>query len=104
MKTSRRKWSWRINVDESDTLDPAGLLFRLLSVYAEPGALNRETWQGRVMEFDGMTGRDLSRLHGELIAAGWLEQDTGATRAAYRVTLQGLRAYRNVERQPQEVP
>jgi hypothetical protein len=91
-----------IVVEEPEALSSDSPLFRLLRHYAEPGEIDREAWQDRLMALEGLTGRDLSRLHGELIAQGWVEQNTGSTPSVrlgvatgcYRVTLPGLRAYR----------
>ena len=77
-------------------------LARLLSHYADLGAADREAWQDRRMDLEGVEPRDLVRLHGQLIACGWLEQNTGTTpvprpgavAACYRVTAAGLRALR----------
>lgn len=79
--------------EEADPFENA-MLLNILERYAEPGADDREAWQDRVAEVEGVTPRELSRLHGELIAQGWVEQNTGVTPACYRVTLQGLRAHR----------
>jgi hypothetical protein len=77
-------------------------LARLLTHHAELGAADREAWQDRRMGLEGVEPRDLVRLHGHLLARGWLEQNTGATRvlrpgavaACYRVTAAGLHALR----------
>lgn len=77
-------------------------LARLLSHYAELGAADRETWQDRRMGLEGVEPRELVRLHGQLLACGWVEQNTGATpvlrpgvvAACSRVTAAGLRALR----------
>ena len=77
-------------------------LARLLTHYADLGAADREAWQDRRMGLEGVEPRELVRLHGQLIACGWLEQNTGATpmlkagvvAACYRVTAAGLRALR----------
>ena len=77
-------------------------LGRLLTHYADLGAADREAWQDRRMGLEGVEPRELVRLHGQLIACGWLEQNTGATpmlkagvvAACYRVTAAGLRALR----------
>jgi hypothetical protein len=74
----------------------------LLTHYAELGAADREAWRDRQMGLKGVEPRELVRLHGALIACGWLEQNTGATpvlrpgvvAACYRVTAAGLRALR----------
>ena len=84
-------------VEEDDPLEANSLLRRLLCHYAQLGTADRESWQGRVMELDDLPPRDLSRLHGELLAQGWVELNAGATPACYRVTLPGLRAYRGAE-------
>jgi hypothetical protein len=91
--------------DEFERLCQTPPLQALLARYAEAGKADRTAWQDRVMEVDGLAGRDLSRLHGELIAYGWVEQNTGATpalkpgvaAACYRVTPAGLRAYREAQ-------
>jgi hypothetical protein len=83
--------------DESD-------LFALLTHYAELAAQDRQAWLDRRTELDGCDGRQLTRLHGELIAFGWLEQNTGVVTlpragvvpGCYRVTREGLRALRQV--------
>jgi len=88
--------------DETEELDESTPLFHLLRHYAELGVANREAWQDRVMTLDELGPRELSRLHGELIARGWVEQNTGATpvvkpgiaASCYRITTHGLRAYR----------
>jgi hypothetical protein len=75
-------------------------LVELLGRYAEAAAPDREAWQDRVMALEGVEGRQLARLHGELLAAGWVEQNTGVTPATggkvgagcYRVTSAGLKA------------
>ncbi len=81
--------------EETDPLADT-LLVQLLECYGEPALVERETWRERVGDLQGATARELSRLHGELIAQGWIEQNTGVTPACYRVTVQGLRAYRKV--------
>ena len=89
--------------DEPGLLDEKSPLFRLLRYYAELGEANREAWQDRLMSLDDLEARELSRLHGMLIAAGWVEQNTGITPrlergsvlGCYRITSVGLRMYRN---------
>lgn len=84
-------------LDEMERLRQTRELFDLLVVYHERAAGDRQAWQDRVQEIDGFTGRDLVRLHGELLAYGWLEQNTGSAagalaRSCYRVTPAGARA------------
>jgi hypothetical protein len=86
--------------DEMEHLRADTGLWRLLAHYAELGALDRETWQHRLMEMEGLDARDLVKLHGELIGFGWIEQNTGFTTGSqpgllascYRITPQGRRA------------
>lgn len=84
--------------EEIEVLCDSLPLLRLLDHYADAG--DREAWQDRVMELADAPPRDLARWHGELIARGWVEQNTGAVpvlRAGaapgcYRVTSAGRRA------------
>jgi hypothetical protein len=93
--------------DEIQLLRDRPELFHLLAHYARLGAFDREAWQDRLMELDGTQPRDLTRLHGELIAYGWVVQNTGNTpvikpgmvAACYRITPAGLRAWRQFQLQ-----
>lgn len=57
-------------------------------------------WQDRAMELDGMDERELTRLHGQLLANGWLETRVEAADAhqpgrltkCYRITSDGEKA------------
>jgi hypothetical protein len=77
-------------------------LARLLTHYADLGAADREAWQDRRLGLEGAEPRGLVRPHGQLLARGWLEQNTGVApvlrpgivAACYRVTAAGLRALR----------
>ncbi|MBN9519359.1 hypothetical protein J0H58_12690 [bacterium] len=79
-------------------------LLTLLSHYAQAGAADRAAWQDRLMEMDGVEPRELTALHGELIAFDWIEQNTGhvivrpgsALAACYRVTQHGMREFRRI--------
>jgi hypothetical protein len=80
-------------------------LFELLSHYAGLATPDRQAWQDRQMQQDDCDPRDMIRLHGELIAHGWMEQNTGlapllrkdAVPACYRVTTAGIRALKQVK-------
>lgn len=93
--------------DEFQRLGESASLLDLLSHYAELGARDRETWQDRVMELQGVAARELSRLHGELIACGWVEQNTGMTpvlkpgvaACCYRITAAGLKTFKRARKQ-----
>ena len=88
--------------DELDLLAEARDLLRLLAHYAQYGEADREAWQDRLMELEGLSAKDLTRLHGELMAQGWIEQNTGVTpfvrpgvvAGCYRITAAGLRLVR----------
>src|SRR5476651_2476286 len=81
--------------DDSLRLQENSHLLFLLSHYAQQGTEDRATWRDRLMQMEGVEPRQLSALHGELIAFDWIEQDSGQTLSAcYRITLNGLREYR----------
>lgn len=91
--------------DELDRLRDSAAMFGLLEHYATLAGPDRQVWQDRRMRHDDCSPRDLTRLHGELLAYGWLEQNTGLTPvlrrdeapACYRVTTAGLRALKQVK-------
>ncbi|MBI1913689.1 MAG: hypothetical protein HYS12_02875 [Planctomycetes bacterium] len=93
--------------DEFERLCETKSLFCLLGHYADRGAKDRETWQDRVMSLDGIAPKELSRLHGELIAYGWVEQNTGTTpvlkpgvaACCYRITSAGLKTFKLAKKQ-----
>lgn len=96
--------------DELERLRDAKELFDLLQHYQQAGRENREAWQDRLFGLEGVEPRHLVKLHGELLAYGWLEQNTGATppplsppklggdrgggtaAGCYRITIAGIRA------------
>jgi hypothetical protein len=90
--------------DELDRLREAAELHTLLTQYADLAGPDRQVWQDRRMALEGCGRRDLTKLHGELIAYGWIEQNTGVVPVArldeapgcYRVTPAGLRALKQV--------
>jgi len=91
--------------DELDRLRDVQGLFDLLTHYAELGRADRQVWQDRVVRREGLEPRELVTLHGELLAYGWIEQNTGATPilqpgaapACYRITTVGMRALKQLE-------
>jgi hypothetical protein len=94
---------WRKTMlDDSLRLQENLHLLSLLSHYAQQGAEDRATWRDRLMQMEGVEPRQLSTLHGELIAFDWIEQNTGQAfsvregtlSACYRITLNGLREFR----------
>jgi hypothetical protein len=63
---------------------------------------DRETWEDRLMELEGVDAPGMVRLHGELLAHAWIEQNTGVVEplptgrvpGCYRITAAGQRALR----------
>jgi hypothetical protein len=98
-------------VDEMERLRGTEGLSELLRHYADLAAPDRQVWQDRLAELAGVTPREIAGFHGELLAYGWLEQNTGLTPvlragaapACYRVTTAGLRALKNLLVEPAEV-
>jgi hypothetical protein len=89
--------------DEMQRLREIKRLLELLSHYSDLGAADRQVWQDRLLQMEGVEARELVKLHGELLAYGWLEQNTGATPVlkpgapgCYRITTAGIRALKQV--------
>jgi len=90
--------------NEMDRLRDSPPLIDLLSHYAALAAPDRQAWQDRRMAREGCSAREVTGLHGELIAYGWLEQNTadtpvlraGEAPLSYRVTPAGLRALKQL--------
>jgi hypothetical protein len=90
--------------DEMERLRDSAELFGLLEHYAELAGPDRQAWHDRRMQLDNCEAKQLTRLHGELMAYGWLEQNTGVVPAArkdeapgcYRVTRAGIKALAQV--------
>jgi hypothetical protein len=97
-------------LDEMGRLRGSERLCELLRHYADLAAPDRHAWQDRLAEMVGISPREVAQLHGELLAYGWLEQNTGLTPvlragfapACYRVTTAGLRALKNLHAEPVE--
>jgi hypothetical protein len=93
-----------IMFDEMDRLRDEKELSGLLTHYAVLGAADRQVWQDRLLDREGVEARQLIRLYGELLAYGWLDQNTGLTPvlrrgeapASYRITTAGLRALKQL--------
>lgn len=88
-------------------LDPR--LRELLDTYAR--SQDREpdtTWHDRVMELPGLSSDELSRLHGTLIARGWVDvrvgpdilDGAGRLQSCYRLLPAGREAIRSVQGAP----
>ena len=86
-------------LDELDRLRENPRLVELLAHYAALGMPDRSIWQKRLSEMDGIDSKELSGLHGELIAFDWIEQNASRTSTApgsvqagvYRITSHGVR-------------
>jgi hypothetical protein len=93
--------------DELERLRDVRELFALLTHYQRLGEADRQVWQDRLIEMEGIAPRELVKLHGELLAYGWLEQNTGLTpvlrpgaaASCYRITPAGIRAHKQVRSQ-----
>ena len=90
--------------DFSASLRENAHLLALLSHYAQGVAEDRTTWQARLMKMDGIDSKQLTSLHGDLIAFNGIEPNAGQTilcqdgtaAACYRITHCGLREYRRI--------
>lgn len=90
--------------DELERLRDVKELSVLLHHYRQVGEADRQAWQDRLAELEGVEPRQLVKLHGELLAYGWLEQNTGLTpvlraggaASCYRITMTGIRALKQV--------
>jgi hypothetical protein len=88
--------------DELQRLREEQGLFCLLTHYVQGNAVNPDAWQDRLMALDGVSSDALTRLHGELLAYDWIEQNTGVTEfpsgppapRCYRATTGGSRAHK----------
>jgi hypothetical protein len=108
---SQKRFSNRkaLMFDEMDRLRQSKELFDLLEHYLRLAGEDRQVWHDRLLETEGTSPAELVRFHGELLAYGWLEQNTGiaigsrigAAPACYRITPGGIRALRQAR---EEVP
>jgi len=92
--------------DDLDRLRSNGKLLRLLDRYAQPGLVDRKAWQDRLNSLDGAEAGPMVKLHGELLAFGWIEQNSGHTpyqpgvvAACYRITTGGIKALNKIMRE-----
>lgn len=90
----------------SDVLRENLRLRRLLLHYEETYRRQVDAeWLDRLMELDGTDGEELSRLHGLLLAHGWLDSRVhhqafdlpGQVRACYQITREGRHMLRFLE-------
>jgi hypothetical protein len=86
-------------LDDLQRLRETPRLVELLAHYAALAEQDRTIWQKRLSSMDGVDAKELSRLHGELLAFEWLEVNSSRTSPAaggvspgiYRITSQGIR-------------
>ena len=71
-------------------------LLELFSHYALLGETNPEAWHSRLTQLEGDERADLVKLHGQLIAFDWIEQNTGQMPCSYRLTRAGQKAIREI--------
>jgi hypothetical protein len=83
-------------LDEFERLRIDPFLLKLLGHYARLAEPDREVWQDRLMTLDGVEASEMTKLHGDLLTFGWIEWGQNGKRpsACYRVTCDGLRAFR----------
>ncbi len=87
--------------DEEDRLRDCPQLRCLLEHYAQVST-DEQAWQDRLAEMPGASRKELTELHGALLAEDWIEQNTGnvpagspiVAAACYRITAAGRLALR----------
>ena len=88
-------------LDEMQHLRNQPALYQLLEYYVGGNETDREVWLDRLMHVNGIDARTLVEMHGQLLAFGFLEQNTGVVMAllrgacpqCYRSTPVGRRAF-----------
>jgi hypothetical protein len=91
--------------EELDLLLASAGLAELLAHYGRLAEIDRDVWHPRLNELAGSGSRELSQMHGELIAYGWIDLavyryggETGSQRTGgYRITPDGRRALREAK-------
>ena len=68
--------------DDLDRFAETEQLYRLLDHYRKAAGEDRTTWADRVMAWEGGSPADLTRWHGALLAAAWVEINPGMTPGA----------------------
>lgn len=92
-------------LDEMQRLAESESMRRLLDHYAAKGVDDRMVGHDRLMALESITAAELTKLHGELLTAEWVEMNVGFTSgkcpggvaACYRVTVAGLRAWKRTQ-------
>jgi len=89
-------------IEDIDRLRESAPLRELLTQYA---AAETDGWQDRIAQLSTVTGSEMTRLHGELLACDWIEQNTGVVvpgkqgivAGCYRATAAGRAILRDLE-------
>ena len=83
-------------LDNMERLRNTPQLLDLFNHYAKLGETNPEVWHPRLTQIENDERADLVKLHGQLIAFDWIEQNTGQMPCSYRLTRAGLKAIREI--------
>ena len=91
--------------EELDLLLASAALTELLAHYGRLAESDRDAWHPRLNELAGTGSCELTQMHGELIAYGWIDLavhrysgDTDSQRTGgYRITPDGRRALREAK-------
>ena len=79
-------------LDDLDCLRNNTRLLEMLTYYGKLAEPDRETWHPRLMAMEETEPSEITKLHGTLIAFGWVEMNVGQVPTCYRITLAGKRA------------
>jgi hypothetical protein len=69
---------------------------QFLTHYAKLGETNPEAWHPLLMVMDSDGRVDLVKLHGELMAFAYVEQNSGQMPCSYRLTRAGVKALQQI--------
>jgi predicted transcriptional regulator len=83
--------------DEMNLLRQNQPLQLLLGHYLSAEQAAPEAWQERLMLLADIAADELTKLHGYLLAHGWLAINTQAMAGGYRITPAGSRALRRAQ-------
>ncbi len=83
--------------DFLERLQNSPKLLQLFNHYATLGKTDPQAWHPRLMVMEGDESVDMAKLHGELIAYDFVDQNTGNLPCCYRLTRAGQKALRQIE-------
>ena len=84
-------------LDDLDCLRSNPRLLEMLTHYANLGQGDRDTWHPRLLAMEQVEPSDFVKMHGQLIAFGWIELNVGQVPTCYRITLAGQQALRQAQ-------